>query len=101
MKTQEILVNGEPIDYSGLPEGLRWGMEGYLIHGVLPGHFLRAVICNDLEGAVFRAGDKNILLLREIVRWVNNHAPPRLHGSCELMDTWARLRRPDKLDPNA
>lgn len=90
------LVDGDPIDYSGLPEGLRGGVERYLIHGVLPGSFLKAIIINDLKGAVLYADDQNVLLLRGIVKWFINHAPPRSWGSYELMDSWSRFRGTDK-----
>lgn len=97
----EVLVDGDPIDYSGLPEGLRGGVECYLIHGVLPGSFLKSIIINDLRGAVLYADDQNVLLLRGIVKWFINHAPPQSHGSYVLMDCWARFRGTGRSDPNA
>ncbi len=54
-----ILVNGKEIDYSGLPDGLRGGMGRYLEYGVMPGHFLSAILANDLRGACGRPYDVN------------------------------------------
>ena len=39
-------------DYSKLPHGLRDGMQRYIENGAQVGHFLTAVLSNDLAGAV-------------------------------------------------
>jgi hypothetical protein len=53
-----------------------WGaIERYLDDGYHPGHFLAAIIENDLKEAVMRADDKNLRAIPEYVRWFYNHAP--------------------------
>ena len=85
----ELLVDGEPIDYSGLPENLRAGVRRYIESGVRPGSFLSSVIRNDLRMAV-QLGDDDMTLcsLRKITIWFYNHAPPTSYGSAERMKSW-------------
>jgi len=88
-----ILVNGKEIDYSGLPDGLRGGMGRYLEYGVMPGHFLSAILANDLRGACGRPYDVNRRFLFEIVQWLFNHAPADSWGSEDKVSVWRRERR--------
>ena len=82
--------------YERLPAGLRGGMERYIEHGVPPGHFLTAVLTNDLRGACERADDVNRHLLWEIVGWLYNEAPAPCWGSPTKVSTWlAAARRGD------
>ena len=84
-----LRVDGEPIDYSGLPEHLRDGVRRYMDSGVRPGSFLCAVISNDLVLA-FRLADDGLTLtaLQSITRWFIWHAPQGSFGSASEMDTW-------------
>ncbi len=76
-----ILVDGKPIDYSGLPEHLQGGMRRYLEDGRPVGSFLRAVLSNDLCLAVLLCSD--VSQLPSIARWLVNDAPQGSFGSRE------------------
>jgi len=87
------LVDGDPINYSGLPDDLQYGMRLYLELGVLPGSFLTAVIKNDFMQATLRADATNQPLLRSIALWFSNHAPSKSYGSFENALEWVNSRR--------
>lgn len=78
------------MDYSGLPESLREGARRWIEHGVVPGHFLCAVIKNDLRESFARADDANLLQMQDIVRWWYNEAPGSCWGSAERFDAWRK-----------
>lgn len=59
------------------------GMQRYVEHGIEPGSFLTAVLCNDLKGAVANADDNNIQELVEWVRFCWNELPANIWGSPE------------------
>lgn len=87
------LVDGIPIDYSGLPNNLADGMRLYLERGIFPGSFLTAVIENDFIQAVNRADGTNRMLFRPIALWFYNHAPRESYGSPENAQEWIKSRR--------
>ena len=68
-------------------------MRRYLEHGILPGHFLTAVLSNDLIEACGRADDENRAALFEWCRWLVNEAPPGSYGSPEYVKTWLEYRQ--------
>lgn len=78
------------MDYSGLPENLRGGVERYIEDGVATGDFLKAVISNDLINAVGRADFLNIDRLAGIVNWFYNNAPMSCWGSKEKYEDWVK-----------
>jgi len=71
-----------------LPEHLRPGLRAYLVDRQPVGAFLRAVLINDLQGAVSRADDESYPALREIVAFVHMHTPPSCHGSYQAYASW-------------
>lgn len=81
------------VDYGGLPAGLREGMRLWIEQGLLPGHFLQAVLRNDLADAIVRADEENLKRLPEIVRWLHNEAPTRCHGEPMTVTRWWREKR--------
>lgn len=87
------------IDYSGLPLGLQGGTRRYIEQGVPPGGFLKAVLCNDLFGALARADGSNLYQLLEISRWFYNYAPPGCHGSKENYRDWLEKNCCNKKSP--
>lgn len=82
------------VDYSTLPNpDLIGGMQLYIEEGILPGHFLSAVLRNDLFEAVGRADSYNLSLIPNIVKWIWNEAPSQCWGSPEKVRAWIDLRR--------
>jgi len=76
------------INYNGLPEGLKGGLQRYIEHGIEPGSFLQAVLRNDLMGSFAQADIHNRYLLFDIVRWLYNEAPSQCWGSSEKVKAW-------------
>tara|TARA_Y100000034_G_scaffold30527_1_gene37317 strand:+ start:274 stop:564 length:291 start_codon:yes stop_codon:yes gene_type:complete len=69
-------------------EYLCGGLTRWVVNGIAPGHFLTAVLTNNLFEAVAHADDENIKILPDIVRWVYNHAPSSCWGTEEKMKEW-------------
>jgi len=80
-------------EFASIPEHMQGALRRYVLEGIAPGHFLTAVICNDLKGAVGNADDTNLALLQTYVRWFYNIAPGQCWGSKEKMDAWMHDRR--------
>ena len=67
-----------------VPEELRKELYLYLMHGRRPGHFLKAVLTNDLQGAVGRADDATMRGLGALVMFIYNEVPI----AAKDVDTW-------------
>ena len=75
------------LNYASFPnQYLVDGVQRYLEHGIRPGDFLTAVLCNDLKEACGRADFTNRYLLFDIVNWLYNEAPLGSWGSPEIFD---------------
>jgi hypothetical protein len=82
----------ENINWGRIPEHMRGGIIRYIDHGIEPGHFLTAVICNDLKGAVARGDDENQQILPDYVKLFYNYAPGECWGSKANMEGWIKLK---------
>jgi hypothetical protein len=69
-------------------------IQRYIEHGIPPGDFLRAVICNDLAEAVGRADEENMANLPAYVAYFWNKAPSTCWGSVDKMKAWMADHRP-------
>lgn len=78
------------IDYDRIPERLMISMKGYVEQRRRPGHFLSAVICNNLTEAVGRADDESLSVIADIVGWFYNKAPSDCWGSPQKMEDWLK-----------
>lgn len=74
----------------GVPETMWGGLERYILNRVAPGHFLQAVLKNDLRDAVGRADDENAKCLRNFVVFLHNYAPGDCWGSPEKYAAYLR-----------
>ena len=81
------------INYDLLPQHIRESTKLYLEHGVIPGGFLQAVICNKLKEAYMKADDINIARMFDIVKFFYNEAPSPAWGSEENMKQWSSLKK--------
>jgi hypothetical protein len=81
------------LKYTELPESLRDGAKNWIEHGIEPGHFLSAVIQNNLVESFKRADNENVNRMLEIVYWWYNEAPSNCWGSKEKFDKWIELHR--------
>lgn len=72
----------------GVPPETLSSLKRYIEQGVEIGGFLRAVLENDLFGAVNRADFANGIALLNIVRFIFNTLPYQCHGSHEKVEDW-------------
>lgn len=86
------IVDGIPVDYSGLPEKHQDTVRLYIEHGYHPGSGWMAIIANDLR-AVVMVDQETAAKLPIIYRWMVNHAPSSAWGSAEKAASWMRDRR--------
>lgn len=71
-----------------MPDHMKDAMKNYLEHGISPGGFLTAVLCNDLKEAVGRADSTNLAALPNIVSYCYNEIPSTSWGSPEKFEAW-------------
>lgn len=79
--------------YEAIPQHMQEAIRRYIVQGLAPGHFLSAVIKNDLRGAVNYADAVNLPLIKLYVQWFYNVAPGNCHGSPEVMKEWMLSRQ--------
>lgn len=77
---------------SGIPEYMHESVLLYLLHRLQPGHFLTAVLENNLEEACGRADDTNRHALYAYVYFLYNFAPTTAWGSPEKVSAWLSAR---------
>ena len=76
------------VSYDLLPDHLRAGAEDYIENGREPGHFLLAVLENNLVDAFGRADHASLAAMHNIVIWLFNEAPSSCWGSRAKVDAW-------------
>jgi hypothetical protein len=78
-----------PTDYRHIRPDIRDALDAWG-SGEAPccGDFLRAVLSNDLMGAVGRADDDNLRALPAIASYIYNELPGNCHGSREIVSAW-------------
>ena len=74
-----------------IPEHCQNGLANWLLFGILPGSFLRAVIANDLQRAAETADEINEGFLVDYARFLRLYAPEGSHGSPAALKTWAGI----------
>ncbi len=86
-------MNVWKIDFSyggEIPDYMREGLRQWVMFGRTPGHFLTAVLKNDLREACVRADDTNVALLLTYVRFLYNEVPGTCWGSKDHVTSWLR-----------
>jgi hypothetical protein len=64
------------VEYGKIPNPkMVIGIRNYADYGIMPGHFLTALITNDLRGTFNRADETNRELIPEWLTWTWNYAP--------------------------
>lgn len=71
-----------------IPERLMGGLLRYRDDKILPGHFLTAVLENNLTKAIGHADDESLAHLKEIVLWVYAELPGDSWGSKEKVELY-------------
>ena len=74
----------------GIPDRMQGGLIRYFNQRIPPGHFLTAVLENNLVEAVNRADDENVHCLKAYVMWLYNVPPgrPTGWGSQKAVTEW-------------
>ena len=90
--------SGRAPDWSLIPDYMIGGLRRYIERGIPPGHFLSAVLSNDLGEAVRRADDVNKRKLADYVLFLENYAPSVCWGSPTKLDAWIAQRGFDGAD---
>lgn len=77
--------------------GLLKDLQDYIKEGYPVGHFLEAIICNDLKEACSRADDHNLYLIPAYVGYLYNKAPMQCWGSKLAYKNWINDKRAERL----
>lgn len=83
MKPAEFVYMNE-----GIPLHMWAALEGYIERHEPVGHFLTALLSNDLREAWTRADASNARLLHVYVAYLNQHAPSECWGSPRKIEAW-------------
>jgi hypothetical protein len=71
-----------------IPDHLKSGIVAYVAKGQRPGHFLSAVFCNDLFGAMKMADGTSRDAIHSITMLIYNVFPAECHGSEKAFEKW-------------
>ena len=82
--------------YDAIPKRITEALERYEHGGVLPGHFMQAVLSNNLFYAVSMADDRNYPILKQIVHYVYNEMPGNCWGSRDVVNTWVLAKQAER-----
>jgi len=73
-----------------IPPYMRQSLIEYVVSHRKPGHFLTAVLMNDLTGAVSQADSNNRQVLPSWIMLLCNHVPRNCWGSPEKVNDWVK-----------
>lgn len=76
------------VDKNAIPQLTLDSLTRYVEHGIPPGSFVTAVLCNDLVKAVGNADQDNMYALHKIVQYVYNELPSESWGNLNKMNAW-------------
>ena len=77
-------------------ELIKQAIDAYAETGRPVGHFLTAVLSNDLAQAIGRADDDNIRNIREIVSYVYMEIPGECWGSPKRVKVWYAKKQKER-----
>lgn len=84
---QDYTVEQLVVKYA-VPERIVRGIKGYVEDHRPVGHFIQAIICNDLAEAINRADDEVVTCLQGIVRLFYNQVPSNAWRSKKNYEKW-------------
>ena len=85
MNREELLELANQLD---VPATTAVGLVNYILEGIPSGHFLEAVLSNDLMKAMSRADFTNRRFLHNTCIFLFNHAPARCYGTPRIYKEW-------------
>jgi hypothetical protein len=83
--TEEIV---QMLEKSVIPGYMKHRLLSYILDGESVGHFLTAVLSNNLKDAVGHADAENLTKLPEYVRYLYNYAPADCWNSPAAVKAW-------------
>jgi hypothetical protein len=83
-------LNACVCEYDNIPDAILLAINNHVLRGQHCGHFVTAVLSNDLIEAVNRADDECQKCLRSIVRYLYNRCPGGCWGSKKKMEEWRK-----------
>lgn len=90
------VLNMVKLDWEGyeqrIPVTTQAELNRYVTQGLIPGAFVKAVLCNDLVNAVQYASDANLKALPSIVEFMFNRMPAVAWGNEDKI--WAFVENP-------
>ena len=95
------LIREEPEYAKKIPAITLHGIQQYVAAGTPGGHFLQALLTNDLAGVHSMADDENWAALRDILYYLNNCIPMECYGDNEAYEAWIALKRQARLKREA
>lgn len=75
-------------EFSRIPEHVLAGVYSFVEHRTEPGHFLSAVLCDNLFEAVGRADKESGAALRELVCFIHCEVPTMCYGNTIKVRGW-------------
>lgn len=78
------------------PEITRQAIDSFANYGIPPGHFVQAILCNDLLESVVRADATNMEALPHIVAYCYNCIPGTCWGSPEKFFAWMKFKQEER-----
>lgn len=75
-------------NYKGVPNRTLNSIDRWVIHGIAPGHFLTAVLTNNLREACAYADRENKAALCRIVQYCHNEIPSNCWGTKEIFKNY-------------
>lgn len=75
-------------NWSLIPDYMVGSLRRYIENGIEPGHFLTAILCNDLKKTFTAADSVNARRVRDYVDFLYNYAPSDCWGSPQKYDKW-------------
>ena len=73
-----------------IPERMMDGLERWRDYGISPGHFLTAILENNLMEALHCADDENLHNIPAYGAYLYNELPVGSHGSPEIVRAWMK-----------
>jgi hypothetical protein len=75
-------------EFTRIPIRIQVALNRYLTSHIRPGHFLTAVLENNLVDAMSRADEECLTTLRDLVIFIYNEVPSKCWGSPEKVKKW-------------
>lgn len=83
--------NSNDMEKCGIPDYMQGALKRWIEDGKAPGHFLSALLNNNLKETFARADDVNAAHVRNYIRYLYNYAPSDCWGSPAKVQAWKGL----------